>query len=132
MIRTLRREGVRCAALLLALAFAVGLARGGATYFYCPFMGAVVSEDCCAQDRVESSSVLRQTDCCEARTLGRVPVTDIAAMPWPQLGAPLLCVMAPLVDDLVGAPAPADRFTSRSGLSPPPARRSAQRVVLRT
>jgi hypothetical protein len=117
---------------LLALALLANLASAGSRYFYCPFMDAVVSEHCCASRSVEQVRTLQQPDCCEVRTLDGVPAALASTYPSDLPIAPLVAVVGPVAGRAVIALSPAFRRMARSGLSPPPARRSAQQIVLRT
>jgi hypothetical protein len=131
LTQTLHREAGRCTALLLAVALLASLASAGSRYFYCPFMDTVVAEHCCAGQNPERVSTARQPDCCEAEVMSALPAARTVAPPWELPTAPLLAVIAPVLDRPVSALAPPGKSVAQSGLSPPPARRSAQRVVLR-
>ncbi len=130
-MRAARREAKRWVALLFTLALLAGIVSAGARYFYCPFMDAVVGEHCCTRDTPEPTSSVHRPDCCEVRYVGSLPAASSAAHAPELRAAPLLAVLAPAFDPELCAMTPAARPEVRSGLSPPPARRSAQRIVLR-
>ncbi len=131
LAHTLRHEAGRCTALIFTLALVACVARAGARYFYCPFMNSVAAAHCCAQDRPGQSSAVHPVDCCEVRTIGKLASASAGAPPSGVPAAPVVCVLAARERGAT-APTPAGRLVMASGLSPPPARRSAQQIVRRT
>ena len=125
-IRSVRRESVRLLALLVGVALLVGILRGGSHYLYCPFMDAVVTQDCCSRSGPEPGTITAR-DCCETETIGTLPSASGTAA-GPQL--PMLPLVAVLpAFELPGAESAS--FATRTVLEPtgPPPMRAAQRAA---
>jgi hypothetical protein len=89
-----RREGRRLLAVALGFAIVLGVLLGGSHYFYCPLMGAVVSEPCTSAPRGDASTIAAP-DCCQTVTIGTLP-SALGAAPGPELPAlPLVAVLQP-------------------------------------
>lgn len=97
--RGARRLWLRIAAGVLAMAMLVGLLRGGARYFYCPMMRAVIDAPCCADRHAgadfDETLELRSRGCCEEHVVGKLPSGAVAAARVP-CDAPLLAVLPPV------------------------------------
>ena len=100
-----RRFAARVAAGVVTIVVLVGLLRGGARYFYCPMMHAVIDAPCCPGDGqagLESldqrhdgeTAELRARDCCEEHVLAKLPKAAAGAAPL-SLHAPLLALVPP-------------------------------------
>lgn len=127
--RTLRRETTRVVGVVLAIAFVLGIVRGGSRYLYCPFMDAVVTEHCCS-DATSGQSAIEATDCCQPRTIGTLPIAGATAQP-PELSTSSLLAVLPAAHEMSTGVSftPPSRFgPERTG--PPPRPRSERTARL--
>ena len=84
----------RLLAIVLGLAFVVGVLRGGSHYLYCPFMDEVLSEPCCSESH-DGASAVETPDCCQTKEIGTLPSARAVA-PLPEFpAAPLLAIIPP-------------------------------------
>lgn len=104
----------RIAAAVLAVVVLLAVVRGGARYFYCPMMHAVIDAPCCdgdgPRDPTEldeldelrdplgtlASSEARSRDCCEERVLAKLPSTGLTTTPEPFDAPQQTSIIAPI------------------------------------
>jgi hypothetical protein len=72
-LRWARREAAPFVAFVAGVALVVGILRGGAHYFYCPYMDVIVLEHCCESAPPSDAPSIEAPDCCQEKTLGEVP-----------------------------------------------------------
>ena len=98
----------RLAAGLVALVVLLGVLRGGARYFYCPMMDAVIDAPCCGADghagvgADRDALELRSLGCCEEHVIGKLPSAALFA-PAAPLETPLLALVPPPTTLLAGS-----------------------------
>lgn len=132
LVRTLRREAWRLAALAIAIVLFVGVLRGGARYLYCPVMDEVVSEHCCAEAQRDAEPGIEAPDCCESHGIAALPASDAFAAGPRVADAPLLAVLPPPAIARAPSAAPRDvrDALARAAGPPVPDGRAARLVVL--
>ena len=120
----------RLAALVLGVALAAALVRGGARYFFCPLMDEVVDADCCPPTRATPDS-LQAPDCCVVRTIGTLPSAQSTAL-GPQVApAPLAAVLPAAEATRLGIIAVTRGLEHEpTGPPPPTALRRAARLMV--
>ena len=95
-MRIVKRTGTSLMALLAAIALFVGVMRGNARYFYCPFSHVIAVSSCCtmpAPDEDDASPAsFAPVDCCQAKRIGSLPAGSVASVPDVP-SAPLLALV---------------------------------------
>ena len=120
-IRSLRAPASRVIHALAVLVLLTGIAQAGSRYFYCPLMQVVLSASCCDHDdRASDQQELRQTDCCEAKSIQALPAGAVAA-PARSFVAPLVAFLPPLglAHTRVLVPIRSDRLSYPTRSRPP-------------
>ena len=95
-MRIVKRTGTSLVALVAAIALFVGVMRGNARYFYCPFSHVIAASSCCAMPAYDeddaSAASFAPVDCCQAKRIGSLPASSVA--PAPDVpSAPLLALV---------------------------------------
>jgi hypothetical protein len=129
-IRALRALASRALHAMAILVLLTGIAQAGSRYFYCPLMQVVLSASCCDHDeKTSDQQELRQTDCCEAKSIRALPAGALAAPPR-SFVAPLVAFLPPLelAHTRALVPLRSDRFSYPAKRRPPSS--SASRAEL--
>ena len=120
----LRTFAVRLGAFVMAFVVAVGLLRGGGSYFFCPMMNEVFDAPCCDEHRDEGDrdvSGVRTPDCCQAKRLATLPRWTASSVP-DVAPSPFVASLPPALDpSAVRARARLGRFAQPARASPPTA-----------
>lgn len=136
LIRRVRRVAARVAAGLFAVVVLVGFLRGGARYFYCPMMQAIIEAPCCPGDRhvdhdhEGEAAEVRSRDCCEAHVVAKLPKAAVVGAPM-VLDAPLVGLLPPQIARFQGsAMLGSSHFDHENRAGPPTAARHRAELMV--
>ncbi len=122
----------RIFAMLVVLTTLVGVLRAGARYFYCPMMGEVVAEDCCAASKTARGTktpAFETPDCCQAKFVDALPAGDAFAPSTEIAAAPLTALVQPVPHATVLTALPPHLFRQTLQRAGPPTPTGPQRVA---
>lgn len=125
----------RVSALIAALVVLFGIARGGALYFHCAPMNAVLTEACCAEAHAadgddDGAPAFDAPECCRSHRLGTLPIAAARASfeiapPAPSAVLPPVTHVAVALERTVDL-----RRSHPARAGPPPLSASARRAEL--
>lgn len=90
----------RLFALVVAIGVLAAVVRGGARYFYCPMMQAVMDSPCCGgkdeHHAEHDTEALRPIDCCERHVQPHLPAAAGAPSAPTVFDAPFVATVPPI------------------------------------